>query len=89
MVVSRRNSLTSSFNFLTRATSFERNFWVGYAARTVRESTHGTRVARMVYEHVGKTARQALKAARDTGFKTKGELLPYHLQLLQVDDPFR
>ena len=35
--VSRRNSMTSSFNYLHRVASFENNFWVGYVTRTVRE----------------------------------------------------
>lgn len=89
MVVSRRHSLTSSFNFLSRVTSFENNYWVGYVARPMRETAHGTRVARMVYEYLGRDGRKVMPAARTTGFKTEKDLLPFHLRLLQVNDPFR
>ncbi|GHF59265.1 helix-turn-helix domain-containing protein [Seohaeicola zhoushanensis] len=89
MVVSRRNALTSSFNFLSRINSFENNFWVGYVARPMRETAHGSRVARMVYEYLGPTARKAFPAARKTGFYKEEDLLPFHVRLLQVKEPFR
>lgn len=89
LMISRRKAMTSSFNYLARVASFENNFWVGYVTRTVRESTSGTRVTRMVYEHLGGFKGGVLEAARNTGFKTEDELLPFHRRLLQPSQPFR
>lgn len=89
LMISRRKAMTSSFNYLARVASFENNYWVGYVTRTVRESTTGTRVTRMVYEHLGGSWGDVLEAARHTGFKTEDELLPFHRRLLQPSDPFR
>lgn len=89
IVASRRKSMTYSFNYLSRVASFENNFWVGYVVRTVRESLTGTRITRMVYEHLGRDAAKVFDAARHTGFKTAAELIPFHRRLLQIDDPFR
>lgn len=89
LMISRRKAMTSSFNYLARVASFENNYWVGYVARSVRESTTGNRVTRMVYEHLGGTWGDILEAARHTGFKTENELLPFHRRLLQPSDPFR
>lgn len=52
-LISRKDTMTASFNFLSRVTSFENNYWVGYVTRTVRESPESDRVVRMVYEHLG------------------------------------
>ena len=89
ILVSRRNSMTCSFNFLARVASFENNFWVGYVTRTIRDVATGTRAARMVYEHLGKLVKVALPAARTSGFHTEEELLPFHRRLLQPSEPFR
>lgn len=88
MVISRRNAMTCSFNFLARVASFENNFWQGYITRTVRENPSGIRATRMVYEYVGNRASHALPVARDTGFRSEGDLLPYHRQLLRPDTTF-
>lgn len=87
MLISRRNSRTCSFNFLTRVASFENNFWVGYVTRTVRENASGTRVARMVYEHLAPAS--VLGAARGSGFVSEDGLMPFHRRLLQTGEPFR
>ncbi|WP_406644953.1 helix-turn-helix transcriptional regulator [Aliisedimentitalea scapharcae] len=89
LVISRRNSMTCSFNYLAQVASFENNFWVGYVTRTVRESASGTRAARMVYEHLGRDKAGVWEAARTQGFKTEDELMPFHRRLLQIGDPFR
>jgi transcriptional regulator with XRE-family HTH domain len=89
MMISRRNAMTCSFNYLARVASFENNFWVGYVTRTVRESATGTRVARMVYEHLGKDPKTVWKAARTQGFCSEEDLMPFHARLLQIGDPFR
>jgi len=88
LMISRRKSMTSSFNFLARVASFENNFWVGYVTRTVRESTTSARATRMVYEHLDGTWHNVLAAARNTGFKSESELAPFHRRLLQTDEPF-
>ncbi|MFT7594485.1 MAG: transcriptional regulator with XRE-family HTH domain [Paracoccaceae bacterium] len=89
MVVSRRNSMTCSFNYLVRVTSFENNFWVGYVTRTVRETATGTRAARMVYEYLGRDTGAVLSAARNSGFFAEEDLMPFHHRLLQIGDQFR
>lgn len=89
LVISRHNAMTCSYNYLNRVSSYENNYWVGYVTRTIRESVQGTRVTRMVYEHLGRETKPVLAAARGTGFRTEDELLPYHKRLLQIDAPFR
>lgn len=86
-VISRRNAMTYSFNYLARISSIENNFWLGYAARTVRDSS-GERVTRVVYEHLGQEMGPALNTARSTGFADAADLQPYHRHLLRPDDPF-
>lgn len=87
--VSRRNGMTASFNYLSRITSFQNNFWVGYVARTVRENSSSARMTRLVYEHLGDDFGRVLKVARSCGFCSFEELMPYHQRLLQPEDPFR
>ena len=88
-VMSRRGSLTVSFNYLSKVPSFENNYWVGYATRTVPESINASRVARMVYEYIGPYGKDVLDAARKAGFCDATKLRPYHQTLLQVDNPFQ
>ena len=87
-LVSRRNSLTTSFNFLAQIASFQNNHWVGYTVRTVRESMTGSRVARLVYEYIGNDLSKALCVARTSGFCSETELVPYQLSQLRIDEPF-
>ncbi|MEX0370646.1 MAG: helix-turn-helix domain-containing protein, partial [Tateyamaria sp.] len=82
-LISRREAHTASFNFLSRVTSFENNFWVGYVARTVRETSGSDRVVRMVYEYLGTDFGRAKAAGKDSGYCTAEALLPYHRQLLK------
>lgn len=88
-VMSRRGSLTVSFNYLSKVPSFENNYWVGYATRTVPEAINATRVARMVYEYIGPFGKDVLDAARLAGFCDKSKLRPYHQTLLRVENPFQ
>jgi len=88
-VMSRRNAMTSSFNFLTQVASFENNFWVGYAVRTVPETANHTRIARLVYEHLGRDTAKVMHAARSLGFTPDDELEPFHRRLLKPEEPFR
>ncbi len=87
MFMSRYNSMTCSFNYLSRVASFQNNFWLGYVTRTVPEANTGTRAVRMAYEHLGRDAKSALPAARAAGFCTEEELEPFHRRLLRPDDP--
>lgn len=86
--VSRKNAMTSSFNYLNRVASFENNYWVGYITRTVPESKGDIRATRMVFEFLGPAAKTALPAARTAGFHTLDELPPFHRRLLKPDEPF-
>lgn len=88
-LVSRRNSMTCSFNYLARVPSFENNYWEGYAARTVREGISGRRVSRLVYEHLGNDTGAILDTARNGGFCPPENLKPYHRTLLRMGQPFR
>ncbi|WP_299674821.1 helix-turn-helix transcriptional regulator [uncultured Roseobacter sp.] len=87
--VARRNAMTASFNYLSRVTSFQNNFWVGYVARTVRESSSSTRMTRLVYEYIGNSPERVLPCARKAGFCQLDDLMPFHQRLLQPSDPFR
>ena len=89
IVTSRRNGLTASMNFLNRVTSFENNFWVGYAARTTRENSASTRVTRLVYEHLGHDLARVMPIARRAGFCRLDDLVAFHQNLLQHKDPMR
>lgn len=85
-LVSRKGAATTSFNYLSRIPSFENNFWTGYVTRTVRENVAGRRIERLVYEYLGKDTGRILNAARSTGFCGPEDLVPYHRQLLKIDE---
>ncbi|MEO0379399.1 MAG: helix-turn-helix transcriptional regulator [Pseudomonadota bacterium] len=88
-LISRKDTMTASFNFLSRVTSFENNYWVGYATRTVRETSDADRVVRMVYEHLGTGIGKAKAAGKLAGYCALEDLLPFHQRLLQTEVPFR
>ena len=88
-MISRKGGMTASFNYLTRVTSFENNYWVGYVTRTVRESPESDRVVRMVYEHLGLGFGKAKAACKMSGYCELEDLLPFHQRLLQPEVPFR
>lgn len=87
-MVSRRSTMTGSFNYLSRVSSFENNYWVGYAARTMRETLGSARAVRMVYEHLGTDIGSAKAAGRASGYCAFEDLPPFHQRLLQADQPF-
>lgn len=89
ILASRRNGLTGSMNFLNRVASFENNFWVGYVARTARENSATTRMTRLVYEHLGTDLNRVMPAARSAGFCKLDDLVAFHQNLLQPNDPMR
>ncbi len=89
LLIARRGSNTGSFNFLSRVTAFQNNFWDGYVARTSRENISCQRVTRMVYEHLGVDRARVMQAARAAGYCRIEDLLPYHRRLLRPDDAFR
>lgn len=88
-MISRKDAMTASFNFLSRVASFDNNYWVGYVARTVRDSPDADRVVRMVYEYLGTGIGKAKAAGKLAGYCSVDELLPFHQRLLQPDVPFR
>lgn len=88
IVAARHNSMTCSFNYLSRVASFENNFWVGYVTRTVPESVRGLRATRLVYEYLGKAFSGGLRARRNAGFCKEDALLPFHRRLLQPGTRF-
>ena len=87
-IVTHRNALACSFNFLTPETSFQSNLWEGYATRTVREKVTGRRVTRMVYEHLGTNTAAILKTARTAGLISLDDVPPFHARLLQPNQAF-
>lgn len=89
IIVTHRNSLSCSFNFLAPETSFQRNLWEGYVTRTVREKISGIRAARMVYEHLGDNRRAIMATARKAGLISLDDVPPFHARLLRLDQPFR
>ena len=88
-VVTHRTALACSFNFLTPETSFQSNLWEGYATRTVREKVTGRRATRMVYEHLGQNRSAIFHTARTAGLISAKDVPPFHMRLLQTDQPFR
>ena len=88
ILAARRNAMTGSFNYLSRAASFQNNYWAGYVTRTVPESEGGMRVTRLAYEHLGHDRGAVLAAARSTGFRTESELEPFHRRLLRPEAEF-
>ena len=87
-VLGRRQSYTYSFNYLARVSSAENGLWIGYVARSMRESESGDRAMRMLYEHLGPNVRDALPAARKSGFLEAPDIIPYHRRLLRLGDRF-
>ena len=88
IVAARSNSMTCSFNYLSRVASFENNYWVGYVTRTVPESVSGLRATRLVYEYLGFELSAVLPALRASGFCKVDALLPFHRRLLQPGTDF-
>ncbi|MEM6310591.1 MAG: helix-turn-helix transcriptional regulator [Pseudomonadota bacterium] len=88
-IISRKNAMTASFNFLTPITSFENNFFAGYVTRTVPESMETERVARMVYEHLGNSLSRALHTGRRAGLVEQEDVPAFHVRLLKGQDAFR
>ena len=89
ILISRRGANTGTFNFLTRAPSFQNNFYEGYVVRTSRENTMSTRVTRLVFEHLGVERHKVMQAARTSGFCRLDDLQPFHRRLLRPAEPFR
>lgn len=56
MLAFRRGSTSCSFSYLSPTPSFQNNFWLGYTTRTFPEHINCTRVTRLVFEHLAKTA---------------------------------
>ncbi|OIQ33678.1 MAG: transcriptional regulator [Alphaproteobacteria bacterium MedPE-SWcel] len=88
-VLSRRNSLTHSFNYLARVSAAENSLWTGYVARSIRESESGERVIRMIYEYLGTEVKDAIAAARGCGFTDAPDIIPFHKRMLQLGTPFK
>lgn len=88
LLVSRKNSLTSSFNYLSRVASFHNNFWQGYVTRTIPEVAGDVRICRLAYEHLGSDLKDILPIARSNGFCSAAELPAFHRRLLRPDVPF-
>jgi len=87
-MISRKGSMTASFNYLSRVSSFENNYWVGYVARSVRDRPDADRVVRMVYEYLGTGFAAAKAACKSAGYCDFDDLLPFHQRLLQPNVPF-
>lgn len=87
-MASRKNTMTASFNYLSRVTSFHNNFWLGYTTRTVPEGAGALRTTRLVYEHIPQTTSAVFDAARNTGFYKVDQLEPFHRRLLRPEEPF-
>ena len=87
-LVSRRNTLTTSFNFLTQVPSFRNDYWVGYTARTVRENIAGSRITRLVYQYLGQDGSRVRAVARGAGLCRADDLVPYERNQLRIDAPF-
>ena len=58
------------------------------AAPAVLANVKAGEATRMVYEYLGRDIAPAIAAARNTGFVTEEDLLPYHRRLLRTKEPF-
>lgn len=88
MLAFRRGASSCSFSYLSPTTSFENNFWLGYSTRTVPEHLVGTRIARLVFEHLGEKRAEIMATARQAGLCDIDQLWPYHGTLLRPHEPF-
>lgn len=88
-LMSRRGTMTCSFNFLSRVASFDNNYWVGYVTRTVAETLSSSRAVRMVYEYLDCPFSEVMGMARHTGFISEEALPPFHARLLEPARAFR
>ncbi|SFA73552.1 transcriptional regulator, XRE family [Poseidonocella pacifica] len=89
MLISRRNTLSTSFTYLTRVTSFENNFWVGYTTRTAPEALDSRRAARIVFEHLPTETGPVLRAARQTGLCEIEAVSAFHRKHLRIGEVFQ
>lgn len=89
LLSSRRNGTTCSFGFLNKVPSFQNNFWVGFATRTVPEGIDGSRAVRMAFEFLDRDTHQVLKTARSAGFCAEDELPGFHKRLLRTNESFK
>ena len=88
-LMSRRGTMTCSFNFLSRVASFDNNYWVGYVTRTVAETLSSSRAVRMVYEYLDCPFSEVMGMARGMGFIREDKLPPFHARLLEPSRAFR
>ncbi|MCR8546302.1 helix-turn-helix domain-containing protein [Salipiger sp. P9] len=88
MLVSRRDAVTTSFNYLARMPALAKTYWVGYTVRTTQENPTGRRAARLIYEYLGRDTKQILTAARSAGYANAEDLVPFHRKQLRIDEPF-
>ncbi len=86
-LISRKNTQTTSFNFLARIPAFESNYWLGFTVRTVPEGEAGRRVARQVYQYLGRETGPVLEAARASGICNVEDLPPFHRAQLRLSTP--
>lgn len=87
-MISRRNAMTCTFNFISPVASLNRNFWHGYAARTVKEEMNSHRAVRMVYEYLGESTELILQTARMAGICALEDIPSFHRRLLRPGEPF-
>ena len=88
MLAFRRGSTSCSFSYLSPTPSFEGNFWLGYSTRSVPEHLNGTRVTRLVFEHLGQKRSEVMATARQAGICEIDSLWPFHRTLLRPDEAF-
>ncbi len=87
-MITRRGGLTGTFNFFSPVVSINRNYWSGYAIRTVQEVPGTPRASRVAYEYLGQNTGEVLRTARLGGFCPIDDLLPFHQRLLKLEEPF-
>ena len=68
--------------------SLENRTWTGFTARITHESENSHRMARIVWEHLGRGMSGALKVGRSAGFRTFSQLSESDQALLRPDKPF-
>ncbi|MBB3985210.1 transcriptional regulator with XRE-family HTH domain [Sagittula marina] len=89
ILVSRRGSATTHFNYLAPIPAPEGHFWLGYTARAARDQETARRVERQTYEFLGPRIKDALPAARLAGLCNPDDLMPCIRSLLRIGEPFQ
>ena len=85
MLAQRLGGNTGSFNYFSQTASMGNSFWMGYTIRAVGEAMDTVGSVRFVMEHLGRSFRTQMQAARSCGLVSYDALPPHHRRLLRLE----